>query len=181
MEIDGAVLLCAHPSIDGMSRGHGFAGSTAWNNSVRSRLYLTRPAEDEAGAVDPEERLLTRMKANYAAAGEAIRLRWKDGALAAEEPEIGLFAHLAKDRAERVFLEALDELERQGRTVSDSHNAGANYAPKTMRKAGLAQGLPERELVQAMERLFKSGVILVVKEGRHQTRKIVRGSFRGSG
>lgn len=53
MEIDGAVILCAHPSIDGMSKGHGFAGSTAWNNSVRSRLYLTRPAEDEAGAVDP--------------------------------------------------------------------------------------------------------------------------------
>jgi RecA-family ATPase len=180
MEIDGAVILCAHPSIDGMSKGHGFAGSTAWNNSVRSRLYLTRPAEDEAGAVDPEERLLTRMKANYAAAGEAIRLRWKDGALVSEEPETGLFAHLAKNKAERVFLEALDALDAQGRPVSDSHNA-VNHAPKTMRKAGMSQGVSERDLAQAMERLFKSGAIMVVKEGRHQTRKIVRGSFRSSG
>lgn len=179
MEIDGAVILCAHPSIDGMSKGHGFAGSTAWNNSVRSRLYLTRPTEDEAGAVDPEERLLTRMKANYAAAGEAIRLRWTNGALVSEEPETGLFAYLAKDKAERVFLEALDALNGQGRSVSDSHNAG-NHAPKTMRKAGMNQGVSERDLAHAMERLFKSDAIMVVKEGRHQTRKIVRGSFRGS-
>ena len=98
IEIDGAVILCAHPSIDGMNRGHGFAGSTAWNNSVRSRLYLTRPAEDDAGAVDPEERLLTRMKANYAGAGEAVRLRWTDGVLVSQEPETGMFAAIARMR-----------------------------------------------------------------------------------
>lgn len=180
IEIDGAVILCAHPSIDGMSRGHGFAGSTAWNNSVRSRLYLTRPAEDDTGAADPEERLLTRMKANYAASGETVRLRWTDGVLVSQEPETGLFGTLAKDKAERVFLEALDQLEAQGRPVSDSHNA-VNHAPRIMRKAGLAQGVSERDLAQAMERLFTSGAIRVDREGRHQTRKVVRSPFRGSG
>ena len=35
---DLAVVLIAHPSLTGMSTGSGSSGSTAWNNSVRSRL-----------------------------------------------------------------------------------------------------------------------------------------------
>ena len=41
--------------------GTGFSGSTAWENGVRSRLYLSRP--ENAG---PDDRILTRAKANYA-------------------------------------------------------------------------------------------------------------------
>ena len=37
--IDGAVLITAHPSLSGRSSGTGEAGSTAWHNAVRSRLY----------------------------------------------------------------------------------------------------------------------------------------------
>ncbi len=40
MNIDCAVLLLSHPSLTGMSSGTGTSGSTAWNNSVRSRRYL---------------------------------------------------------------------------------------------------------------------------------------------
>ena len=36
-----AVVLLAHPSLTGMA-GSGTSGNTAWNNSVRSRLYLRR-------------------------------------------------------------------------------------------------------------------------------------------
>lgn len=72
------VLILAHPSQSGRNTGTGESGSTAWNNSVRSRLYLTR---DDAGGTN--DRVLTRKKSNYSAAGdgETIPLEWRDGAL----------------------------------------------------------------------------------------------------
>ena len=56
-EIDGAVVLCAHPSVSGMASGSGSSGSTAWNNTVRSRLYLTRAADTDGEEADrgPED------------------------------------------------------------------------------------------------------------------------------
>jgi RecA-family ATPase len=76
------VLLLGHPSVSGMQTGgRGYSGSTAWNNAVRSRIYLSRP-EDEDG----DARVLTRGKANYASSGDetAIRLGFADGVLRAE-------------------------------------------------------------------------------------------------
>lgn len=81
------VLLLGHPSVAGKSSGSGYSGSTAWNNAVRSRIYLTRPEE---GAGD--ERLLTRGKANYAKSGDetGVRLFYEGGVLhAAEDVEDG--------------------------------------------------------------------------------------------
>lgn len=72
-----AVLALGHPSVTGMANGSGQSGSTAWNNTFRSRFYLTREEGDEA---DPNGRLLSRKKANYAARDAEIRLQWHDGA-----------------------------------------------------------------------------------------------------
>jgi hypothetical protein len=77
-EINGAVLLCAHPSDSGLSRGTGKGGSTAWNNTVRSRWYL-KFHEDEQGT--PGLRVLSQKKSNYAAQGSEIFLSWEHGAL----------------------------------------------------------------------------------------------------
>jgi hypothetical protein len=72
------VVLLAHPSQAGMNSGAGTAGSVGWNAGVRSRLYLTR---DPDGGSD--DRILARMKSNYAAAGEdkTMDLFWADGVL----------------------------------------------------------------------------------------------------
>ncbi len=81
------ILLLGHPSVAGKASGSGYSGSTAWNNAVRSRMYLTRPEE---GASD--ERILTRGKANYAKSGDetAIRLFYSDGVLhACDDAEDG--------------------------------------------------------------------------------------------
>jgi len=75
--INGAVLLCAHPSDNGIQRKTGTGGSTAWNNTVRSRWYLTRPTEEDA---EPNERVLSRKKSNYAANGSDLHLLWDEGA-----------------------------------------------------------------------------------------------------
>jgi hypothetical protein len=67
-----AVLALGHPSVTGMNSGTGQSGSTAWNNTFRSRSYLTREEGDE---VDPNGRVLSRKKANYAARDAEIRLQ----------------------------------------------------------------------------------------------------------
>ena len=74
-EIDGALVLTAHPSLTGRNSGSGESGSTSWSNSVRSRLYLKEVGEQTDGA----ERILKTMKSNYAKSGGEIRLRWADG------------------------------------------------------------------------------------------------------
>jgi len=95
VEFDLTVLLLAHPSMSGLASGTGTGGSTGWNNSVRSRWYLQKP---ENGL--PEQRVLTRKKANYAASGDdqKIELVWQDGVLTTEP---------APDTVDRIQLGAL--------------------------------------------------------------------------
>lgn len=73
---DASVLLLAHPSVAGMNSGTGLSGSSAWENAVRARAYLTR---DDA---DDDLRILSRKKSNYSAIGNQtdIRLLWDKGA-----------------------------------------------------------------------------------------------------
>ena len=85
MEMDGGVILTAHPSNFGMTQGTGISGSTAWANSVRARIYLTKPKDDvdEYGEQeDTNERVLKLMKSNYGPSGNQIRLRWEHGIFA---------------------------------------------------------------------------------------------------
>lgn len=72
---DLTVLLLGHPSKSALADGSGFSGSTAWENGVRSRLYLSRP---ENGG--PDERILSRGKANYAGGDDGeLPLLWSEG------------------------------------------------------------------------------------------------------
>jgi hypothetical protein len=79
------ILLLAHPSMAGLASGSGAGGSTGWNNSVRSRWYL------QAAEGDPNARILTRKKSNYAAAGDdqKIDLIWEAGVLRVAEKADG--------------------------------------------------------------------------------------------
>ncbi|MDB5430447.1 MAG: RecA-family ATPase-like protein [Caulobacter sp.] len=117
-----AVLLLAHPSVSGMLSGRGHSGSTAWPNGSRSHLYLQMAGEGEDMTlerrveVDPDERLLTRRKSNYAAVGETLKLRWKGWAFEREAPA----ARPQLTRPEAMCLKALEEvtLQAEGGTIS---------------------------------------------------------------
>ena len=165
IDCDGAVVLTAHPSLTGLSSGTGLSGSTAWNNAVRSRLYLTRPTAEEGQEVDDYERILSRMKANYAPAGGNIDLRWSEGVFVAQVPETGIFGTIERRTADKAFLEGLDALSRAGRNLSDSRNAG-NYAPRAISRTPQGKGFNVRQLEVAMERLFSNGMIRVEECGR---------------
>lgn len=77
--MEGCVVLTQHPSVDGLASGTGRSGSTAWNNSARSRIYLT---EDKK--VPGNQRVLKTMKNNSAARGGKIALKWDRGVFVRE-------------------------------------------------------------------------------------------------
>ncbi len=74
---NATIILLAHPSLSGISSGSGLSGSTGWENSVRSRAYLSRNEDD------PSIRTLSRMKSNYSDIGAEnnITLIWEKGVL----------------------------------------------------------------------------------------------------
>ena len=181
-EIGGAVILLAHPSQTGKASGSGDGGSTAWSNSVRSRLYLKRPGQpdpkgkepQEDAAIDPDLRLLSRLKANYAAAGVDLTVRYDRGAFKDAGDAAGAIGARgpARDReAEEAFIAGLAELETKN-FRSNVHKGQANYAPKALReKTQAGERFFEDELARAMNRLVKAGRIESVEEGPKSRRR----------
>jgi 5S rRNA maturation endonuclease (ribonuclease M5) len=152
-----AMLLTSHPSLTGMSSGSGLSGSTAWNASVRSRLYLKRAATEKDEEPDPDLRVVEVMKANYGPAGETITVRWKDG-LFLPVPAPGSLERMAREqRVDDLFLRLLDRWNEQGRPVSDKVNANS-YAPARFAEEPEAKAdrIGKRELADSMGRLFRA-------------------------
>ncbi|WP_299837499.1 AAA family ATPase [uncultured Jannaschia sp.] len=157
-----AVMLLAHPSLSGLSSGSGTSGSTAWNNSVRSRLYLER-ITDQGFEPDPKARVLRTMKANYGPTGGEINLTWNAGVFEAEKQPEGLDRVAASSKAERVFMKLMAEVTAQGRRVNPS--GGANYAPKLFAANPGAEGVTKRAFGAAMETLLRNGRLSIGEEG----------------
>ena len=174
IEIAGAVLLLAHPSQTGKTSGSGDGGSTAWSNSVRSRLYLFRDGGEDGNPVDPDKRTLSRLKANYAQTGERVTLRWADGAFESDGPAFDADGPVSLDRVDacnRAFLSGLAEL-AQGNFRCNIHKGQANFAPKAIRDMSNAgRGYEIGELDAAMKRLMRDGRIESVEEGPASRRR----------
>lgn len=82
IQAEGCVILTAHVSNEGLATGSGLAGSRAWSNSVRSRLWLADGKKDETGNL----RQLRGMKQNWGARGKPISLTWSDGVFKRVDP-----------------------------------------------------------------------------------------------
>ena len=70
----------------GLRSGDGTAGSTAWNNSARSRLYLRREFDEHGTEPDPDFRVLSRLKSNFAPRRDSIDCVWRDGVFVVNDP-----------------------------------------------------------------------------------------------
>ena len=160
-----AVLLLSHPSLSGMANDTGTSGSTGWNNSVRSRLYLK--SEKDSNVAKSDVRVLEVMKSNYAPIGNEVRLQWKNGIFVSTSSTIGMSGSAVKaaaaEKADAVFLALLDRYTKEGRYVMDdgSTSAPAKFANEPEAKDA---GLNKAALKETMNRLFKSKQI---KIGRH--------------
>jgi RecA-family ATPase len=80
--IRGVVLLLQHPSQAGRKSGTGMAGSTQWEDAVRSRLYVHK--HDALGLV------IEGMKANYSGNGNAppLKIEWQKGVFVPVAPSM---------------------------------------------------------------------------------------------
>jgi RecA-family ATPase len=175
-KIDGSVVLSSHVSQAAIRSDGGHSASTDWSNVARSRAYLSRPKDEEGSQPDPDARILTRKKAQYARAGETIYLRWSANVIIPDTIKPGASPFGVID-AETTFLDLMRRFEALGQPLSGSLNA-VNYAPRVFAK------LPRDErrawkladFEKAMNALFLRSAIRLVEyrtPSRHFSHKIV--------
>lgn len=161
------VILLAHPSQSGRNSGSGESGSTAWNNSVRSRLYLTKPED-----MGPDARSLTRKKSNYAASGDdtALDLMWKDGVITLRETQEGGWP--PKDTC-RQILDAMRDAWGKGAPWSSMPQTirEGRFAPRRIQRA---YGTPENVARNMVEAWLENGVLRVEQCNAHSKMKGLR-------
>lgn len=170
IEFGITIVLLSHPSLQGLSSGSGTSGSTAWSNSVRSRLYFERvkaKGEQDGEEADPNLRILSTKKANYGPSGRQIAVRWRKGTFVLDGAGVDHSAAAAK--ADRAFLEMLAQFEREGRPVS--HLSGTRYAPAAFANHYQGKSLTKRQYRSAMDRLLSAGKIKCVEEGPPSKRR----------
>jgi len=177
-----AVVLLSHPSLSGLQSGSGMSGSTAWNNSVRSRLYLEQPSAG-ADERDPDIRTLSLKKANYTRSIPDICLRRRIGGYAVEggEAPASLDRAAAQAKVDQTFLELVASYSAQGRPVSA--RPGPNYAPALFAKDASAKGASRTGLQAAMNRLMGAAKLREEEIGPASRRRhrLVQVSNEGAG
>jgi len=149
-EFGTTVILLAHPSLTGINTGSGLSGSTSWNNAVRSRLYLAKSKDNDV------QRVLTRMKSNYASAGEdhKIDLFFHEGSLLVleelpEDTRKQVDVDILKDR----ILDIISVAEAEGKPIKWGHSG-----------AGLVSQLVKTLAAFYDEPIKKTRVKMVVEE-----------------
>lgn len=124
-ERDAGVLLLAHVD-KGTSRKErsdteGYSGSTAWHNSSRSRLFMTR---DEDGSL-----LLQQQKYNLGKRREPLRLVWSEGGIPALDEAFGPMVQGIADRGhEKALLKLIAEFAERGEHVTTATTSRTNAA-----------------------------------------------------
>lgn len=148
-ELDVTILLIAHSN----KAGDTYSGSTAWLNAVRSQIVLQRPED----SLDPDERLLTLGKANYARQGAEVRFRWHDFALVRDDDlpadkRLQLAAVTRASAENDAFMHCLAAATDAKRAVS--HNPGTNYFGTVFPAMPQSNGLNTSAFKSAFERLL---------------------------
>jgi RecA-family ATPase len=165
IDADCAVLLASHPSVSGMEKGTGLSGSTAWHNSVRTRLYFQATDSDESKA-DPDLRELRCMKSNYGPNGEVIRMRWDNGVFKPMRVPTGPEQVAQNAAADALFLQLLDRSASRRENLSASRTAN-NYAPTVFAKAAEAKAahFGRDHFADALDRLLAANRVGVEAYG----------------
>lgn len=148
------VVLLSHPSVAGMNSNTGLSGSTAWNNSVRSRLYMRRDDQSDV-------RIIEVKKANYGETGTQIRVKWERGAFVLLGGVASANEHqkAADSTVDDLFLEILAEFTARGQHVARAPTS-PDFAPK------LFIGHPKAKATNVSLPGFKHAMNRLVAENR---------------
>lgn len=167
-----AVLLLSHPSRAGMVAGDGLSGSTAWNNAVRSRLYLRASDPKRDKTTDTDVRILESAKANLGKMGGKIQLRWSSGMLiAVEADEIDEATRSAQIDAD--VLQAAAKVLSKNESLSPHANQ-PSYFPKPVKRIPCAARWSIKEIEDSYRRLLDTGDLEIRSEGRkgHEVQRV---------
>lgn len=174
IELNGAVILTAHPSVAGMATGSGISGSTAWHNSVRARAFLSRPmtADGNQDYEDPA-RVLKFPKNNSGPASGAKSLEWADGVFRATGTVTGgvrsldavdiIELHVAMQERLRAWVE-------QGSQVASSTDFPGGFVNRLSKMAEF-KGYTRSQLINAQEALIARKKIARVEIGPASRRR----------
>lgn len=166
-----AGILAGHPA---KSTESEFSGSTAWENAVRTRFYLSRtpPDMDEKDAEpDSDVRYMAKRKANYSSL-DCLRLTYFDGVLRPDETNINdspLIRGIVDNKARSVVLSAVSKLAEMSQFGAPNSQA-SNFLPKLIRKYQLAQGIHPAEIERSMRQLMVDGKLIIGVVGRYANR-----------
>jgi RecA-family ATPase len=164
-----AILLLAHPSRGINSE---FSGSSAWENTARSRWYLgaTMPGEPQDEEPSEDVRYLGRRKANYSAK-DTRRFQYRNGVLIPDDPDAdqGIIGYAKREKAESVVMRAVQTFYiRQLRTVAGSRSS--DWIVRKIIEADMQEGVGKGELSKALARLQKDGKVVEQPFGKGKDR-----------
>jgi RecA-family ATPase len=175
VKAQGCVILTAHPSLAGMSSGTGLSGSTAWNNSVRSRLYLSRrhqDSDDEPAEEARNERWLKTMKNNAGPFGAKIPLAWRDGVFQRTDQQAAPGPPLL-DRIDlqSKLVDTLRALVRDGAFVGADKSSPQSLANRA-RKLPQVRPYSFAAVAAAVDELLADGRVVRVELGPPSKRRV---------
>jgi RecA-family ATPase len=173
-DCQGAVVLLVHPSVAGLQSGTGTSGSTAWNNSVRSRWYLEKPASSGDEPENDNIRILSQKKSNYSALDKTgIELEWKEGVFQIKEGESSFLRKLELSNLSKECLDVIERGAEKMRFLSIYPNT-QNYAPKIL-KEKMNGKHSYKDIKLVIEQMFDDGR-LVNSERKYdgKTRLVLR-------
>lgn len=165
VKIDGTIVVLAHVSNEGLKEGSGLAGNRAWNNSVRSRFFLTEKKQAEGEEGPNNGRMLRTMKNNEGAYGMKIQLLWDHGVLVrqddqdADGPEISSEAR--KVQVDQAVLERINFLATTGQRMSPDEQE-RNSVVKLVRNDPSMKGYTPQEIRFSKDRLLHKKRIAIV-------------------
>lgn len=151
---DCAVLLLAHVD-KGTSRKEridteGYSGSTAWNNSVRSRLFMARGND---GALE-----LSHQKSNHGKLREPLRLFWPDGGLPqVDSAPTGVVAHIADSVNTKALLKLIAEFSERGEYVSTATTSRTHAAKLLAGESTYPKNLKPGDVFDLLRRAERAG------------------------
>jgi RecA-family ATPase len=162
---NGSVVPLSHPSLTGINSGSGLSGSTAWHNSVRSRMYMTAPKHEQGEQPDTDLRELQFKKANYSKLATNVVVQYQNGLFLPQKGQSSLDKLAREQKADETFLTLLARYDAAGRDVNHKPTS-ATYAPAAFCKERDANGFRKEDLAAAMLRLFETRKIHVENYGR---------------
>jgi RecA-family ATPase len=152
-----AVLLLAHvdaaSSMADPREAKGYSGSTGWNNSVRSRWFMSK-------AKDGDDIILTLPKVNYAKAGSEAVIRWSESNGVFEVVSTREGRVKAADNRQALLGMLHHAIDMDKRIVSPAVNTRSSVFNTLKDMEGFPAGLKSQEVSKEVSRWKHEGLVI---------------------